>query len=295
MKRDGFDVLSDDIQIGVDGHRTSLHSSAQRVRRADRDMPGLDRRRLRICMLLAIQTSSVPGNSVARCVDPASGEVEILAQAEFAARSNSALLIPKIGETLAACGAEVRDLEAIVVVRGPGSFTGIRVGLSAAKGLAEVSGSKIIALSQLALLASSSGHKHVLAAIDAGRGEYYAGEYLEGRARIEAPSDCIGALCCGAEGACCPGLPGSLPEWLRVQRPDWKWPSVRSGSHCRTRRRGCSSPCFGALLRGGLRRRGNPGCQLPAPLRRRRDLRTEECFETVVDPEWLHIATLSTP
>jgi tRNA threonylcarbamoyladenosine biosynthesis protein TsaB len=137
-------------------------------------------------MLLAIQTSSVPGSVALGRVEPASGEVEILAQAEFAARSNSALLIPKIGEMLAACGAEVRDLEAIVVVRGPGSFTGIRVGLSAAKGLAEVSGSKIIALSQLALLASSSGHKHVLAAIDAGRGEYYAGEYLEGRALSEA-------------------------------------------------------------------------------------------------------------
>jgi tRNA threonylcarbamoyladenosine biosynthesis protein TsaB len=66
------------------------------------------------------------------------------------------------------------------VVKGPGSFTGIRVGLSTAKGLAEGAGIPVIALSRLALLAKASGLPHVLAAVDAGRGEYYVGEYRNG-------------------------------------------------------------------------------------------------------------------
>ncbi len=67
-----------------------------------------------------------------------------------------------------------------MVVNGPGSFTGIRVGLSTAKGLAEAAGIPLIAVSRLALLANASGLPHVLAAVDAGRGEYYVGEYRNG-------------------------------------------------------------------------------------------------------------------
>ncbi len=77
--------------------------------------------------------------------------------------------------------ATLRDIEAIVVVNGPGSFTGIRVGLSTAKGLAEGAGIPLIAVSRLALLAGASGLPHVLAAVDAGRGEYYVGEYQNGQ------------------------------------------------------------------------------------------------------------------
>jgi tRNA threonylcarbamoyladenosine biosynthesis protein TsaB len=126
-------------------------------------------------MLLALNTS---GNtaSVALGVVDLRG-VKIVATAELAGRTYSARLIPEIAALLESRQAMPRDIEAIVVVNGPGSFTGIRVGLSTAKGLAEGAGIPLIAVSRLALLANASGLPHVLAAVDAGRGEYYVGEY----------------------------------------------------------------------------------------------------------------------
>jgi tRNA threonylcarbamoyladenosine biosynthesis protein TsaB len=107
-------------------------------------------------------------------------EMKIVATAELAVRTYSARLIPEIAGLLDRRHATLGDIEAIVVVNGPGSFTGIRVGLSTAKGLAEAAGIPLIAVSRLALLANATGLPHVLAAVDAGRGEYYVGEYREG-------------------------------------------------------------------------------------------------------------------
>jgi tRNA threonylcarbamoyladenosine biosynthesis protein TsaB len=111
----------------------------------------------------------------------AADNIKILSTASLAVRTYSARLIPEIAAMLESRHATLRDVEAIVVVNGPGSFTGIRVGLSTAKGLAEGAGIPLIAVSRLALLAGSSGLPHVLAAIDAGRGEYYVGEYQNGQ------------------------------------------------------------------------------------------------------------------
>jgi tRNA threonylcarbamoyladenosine biosynthesis protein TsaB len=111
----------------------------------------------------------------------AADNIKILATASLAVRTYSARLIPEVAALLESRHATLRDVEAIVVVNGPGSFTGIRVGLSTAKGLAEGAGIPLIAVSRLALLAGSSGLPHVLAAIDAGRGEYYVGEYQNGQ------------------------------------------------------------------------------------------------------------------
>jgi tRNA threonylcarbamoyladenosine biosynthesis protein TsaB len=107
-------------------------------------------------------------------------DVKIVATAELAARTYSANLLPEIAALLEKQKATLHDVEAIVVVNGPGSFTGIRVGVSTAKGLSEGAGIPLIAVSRLALLADASGLPHVLAAVDAGRGEYYVGEYRNG-------------------------------------------------------------------------------------------------------------------
>ena len=130
-------------------------------------------------MLLGLNTCGSTA-SVALGV-AAADKIKILSTASLAVRTYSARLIPEIAAMLESRHATLRDIEAIVVVNGPGSFTGIRVGLSTAKGLAEGAGIPLIAVSRLALLAGTSGLPHVLAAIDAGRGEYYVGEYQNGQ------------------------------------------------------------------------------------------------------------------
>jgi tRNA threonylcarbamoyladenosine biosynthesis protein TsaB len=130
-------------------------------------------------MLLGLNTCGITASVALGVV--AADKIKILATASLAVRTYSARLIPEIAAMLEGRQATLRDIEAIVVVNGPGSFTGIRVGLSTAKGLAEGAGIPLIALSRLALLAGTSGLPHVLAAIDAGRGEYYVGDYQNGQ------------------------------------------------------------------------------------------------------------------
>ena len=76
--------------------------------------------------------------------------MEILGQTELEGRSYSATLVAAVGDLLARAGARLSDLGAIVAVNGPGSFTGVRVGLSAVKGLAEAARIPVVAVSRLA-------------------------------------------------------------------------------------------------------------------------------------------------
>jgi len=131
-------------------------------------------------MLLALNTCGNTASVALGVAGAGAQEIKILATTELAVRTYSARLIPEIAALLESRQATMRDIEAIVVVNGPGSFTGIRVGLSTAKGLAEGSGIPLLAVSRLALLAGAAGLPHVLAAVDAGRGEYYVGEYRDG-------------------------------------------------------------------------------------------------------------------
>jgi tRNA threonylcarbamoyladenosine biosynthesis protein TsaB len=94
-------------------------------------------------------------------------------------RGSSEHLLPAIRRLMDGQGWRVRDLKAIGVVDGPGSFTGVRVGLSAAKGLCEAGEVGLIAMSRLALVAGDGAE--VVALLDAGRGEYFCGVYRNGR------------------------------------------------------------------------------------------------------------------
>ncbi|MGC2163162.1 MAG: tRNA (adenosine(37)-N6)-threonylcarbamoyltransferase complex dimerization subunit type 1 TsaB [Silvibacterium sp.] len=120
-------------------------------------------------MVLAIDTCGATGSIALGRVD--AGEISILTLTELAGKTYSAQLVPAARAMLTEQSVEIGELEAVVVVNGPGSFTGVRIGVSSAKGLAEGLGVPLLAVSRLAVLAWKGGVEQ--AAFDAGRGEFY--------------------------------------------------------------------------------------------------------------------------
>jgi len=94
----------------------------------------------------------------------------------------SARLMPVISLLLEQNGFGKKDVGGFVVVSGPGSFTGLRVGLATVKGLCEVLQKPLATVSMLETVAVTYGlaEETVTAVLDAGRGEVYVGEYQLG-------------------------------------------------------------------------------------------------------------------
>jgi tRNA threonylcarbamoyladenosine biosynthesis protein TsaB len=113
--------------------------------------------------------------------DCSSGQVRsthIIEVVPLAGGTFSAQLVPQIAALLEKHGFSRNDIDGFVVASGPGSFTGLRVGLAAIKALAEILGKPIAAVSLLEAIALGSGLQGtVIALLDAGRGEVYVGEY----------------------------------------------------------------------------------------------------------------------
>lgn len=120
-------------------------------------------------LLLGIDTCGPAGSAALGRL--AGGSVETIAQKELAGRTYSATLVSAVQELLLGQGIGLREIGCIVVVNGPGSFTGVRVGLSAAKGLAEGAGIPLVAVSRLEVLARMAGVD--AAALDAHRHELF--------------------------------------------------------------------------------------------------------------------------
>ncbi len=130
-------------------------------------------------LLLAVDTSGKQGSiALARCGAGESCAVIEIEIVPLAGGTFSAGLVPQIAALLEKHGHRKSDLAGFAVVSGPGSFTGLRVGLAAIKALAEVLNKPIAAVSLLEAVASSGAASgRVLAALDAGRGDIYAGDY----------------------------------------------------------------------------------------------------------------------
>jgi tRNA threonylcarbamoyladenosine biosynthesis protein TsaB len=128
-------------------------------------------------MLLAIDTSGKQG-SIALAQSGDGDDVEIIEVAPLEGGAFSAELVPQISDLLSRNGHTKNDIVALAVASGPGSFTGLRIGLAAAKALAEVLQKPTAAVSLLEACAFVSGAQgKVMAALDAGRSEVYVGEY----------------------------------------------------------------------------------------------------------------------
>jgi tRNA threonylcarbamoyladenosine biosynthesis protein TsaB len=138
-------------------------------------------------LLLVTDTSGKNGSvALARAGEDAKiADPQVIESVPLAGGTFSAQLVPQIAGLLAKHGFAKTDIGAFVVVSGPGSFTGLRVGLAAIKALAEILQKAIVPVSLLEVLAvANSTAGRVLAVLDAGRGEVYAGEY---EVAVEAP------------------------------------------------------------------------------------------------------------
>jgi tRNA threonylcarbamoyladenosine biosynthesis protein TsaB len=126
-------------------------------------------------LLLAADTSGKLGSiALAQCGPE--DECKILEVVPLTGGTFSAQLVPQIMALLQKHGFNKGGIDALAVASGPGSFTGLRIGLAAIKALAEALSKPIAAVSLLeAVAAAATVDGRVLAALDAGRGEVYIG------------------------------------------------------------------------------------------------------------------------
>jgi len=98
---------------------------------------------------------------------------------EIAPRRHAELVLPMVDAVLAEAGVAKRALDAIAVGRGPGAFTGVRLAISIAQGLALALDKPVVMVSTLAALAldAQGDGDAILALIDARMGEVYAGAF----------------------------------------------------------------------------------------------------------------------
>ncbi len=143
-------------------------------------------------LILAIDTTGASGSvALLRCGAGAlARDSELIELVPLAGRTYSAQLMPQISALLARHNLDKRAIHAYAAATGPGSFTGLRVGLSTVKALAEITQKPIAAVSLLEALAwagvarvsdpgtSPTTERKVIAALDAMRGEVYVGEYV---------------------------------------------------------------------------------------------------------------------
>src|SRR5690625_4303135 len=118
-------------------------------------------------------------------------------------------VLAAVGDLCRQAGLEPRDLDFVACGRGPGAFTGVRLGIALAQGFALGAGCSIVAVSELRALAWKASHSHarkkVVAMLDARQGEIYLAAY-----------DCGGAFPCEVMAECL-----LKPNAVRIPPGDW--------------------------------------------------------------------------
>jgi tRNA threonylcarbamoyladenosine biosynthesis protein TsaB len=109
-------------------------------------------------------------------------------RSEIAPRRHAELLLPMCEEVLAEAALGRRDLDVVAVGRGPGAFTGVRLAISAAQGIAFALAIPVVPVSSLAALAMQAPDDglDILAVVDARMGEVYAGRFRRVGGIVEA-------------------------------------------------------------------------------------------------------------
>lgn len=168
-------------------------------------------------LILALDTCDTRG-SIALLRDDAVLQLE----SHDSTEDYSSWLLPAVSRMLKAAGAELPQIEVFAAVTGPGSFTGVRIGLTTVKAWAEVYGRGIAPVSRLEALAreSSGSAPYVAPVFDARRNQIFAALYR----RLDASLQRVDEEMVIA--------PGEFLEWCATktagQRVDW----ISTDPHC---------------------------------------------------------------
>ncbi len=182
--------------------------------------------------ILAIDTSSDHGSAVIRFGDAVRAE----------ARSETALqhsqhLFGSLDRLFARAGIGLGDIDVFAAARGPGAFTGLRIGMAAVEGLAFATRKRAVGVSTLRALAWAAGPRegHVAPVLDARRGEVYGAVFERRRGElvevappaVGRPSTWIESVSGGRTTFCGPGA-GMCRDWIRRHDP---WDIVDVGPY----------------------------------------------------------------
>lgn len=125
--------------------------------------------------ILALDTST-ENCSVALTVDD-----QIFYRSEVSPRGHTTKILPMVDDVLCEAGIKLNDIDVLAYGRGPGSFTGVRIGIGIAQGLAFGANLPMVGISTLAAMAQAlyriNGAENAACAIDARMSEVYWGRY----------------------------------------------------------------------------------------------------------------------
>jgi tRNA threonylcarbamoyladenosine biosynthesis protein TsaB len=159
-------------------------------------------------VILGIDTSG------ARCAVAVVRGASVIRRTEAMQRGHAEALMPMIEGALAEAGTGYRELARIAVCTGPGSFTGIRIGIAAARGLALGLGIPSIGITRFeALVAESRPCRPCTVRLDGPGDASYAQEF-DADGLAEAPASVVGPDWAPARGRVLVGMGGLLPEAL---------------------------------------------------------------------------------
>ncbi|MCC3703573.1 tRNA (adenosine(37)-N6)-threonylcarbamoyltransferase complex dimerization subunit type 1 TsaB [Rouxiella badensis] len=131
--------------------------------------------------ILAIDTATEACSVALYNTATSAANGEKLAYFELCAREHTQRILPMVQQILSEAGLTLNQLDALAFGRGPGSFTGVRIGIGIAQGLAFGADLPLLPISTLQTMAQGAyrqtGAERVLAAIDARMGEVYWGQF----------------------------------------------------------------------------------------------------------------------
>lgn len=139
-------------------------------------------RKIQSTTILAIETAT------SSCSVALGRQGDVFSRSEVGSNVHSQVLLEMVEDVLKQGNCSINALDAVAVGQGPGSFTGLRIGVGVAQGIAYGVSCPMIGVSSLDALANQAANGRVIAAIDARMGEAYWCEYLKSNDVLERQS-----------------------------------------------------------------------------------------------------------